>query len=189
MNHTDKAVRPFSVMPLAARVDLQEAAALAQHGVWKPPYPWDVPPPGRNGIWKMGSMVVPVAGYGMQFQVEILNYTVQPGMYFALKAVMFRYDGDSFVQGSGDVVGSIDVNNPQAFNQTNLTTAARVVADFGQIIFNIGSFDHGPIPVPSSLVFKENDRIGMKAYANANVALGPPNRFNGMIVGWEWPMT
>ena len=186
MNNTNPKPQPFSLPPLAPRPDMSRAASLAQQGLWKTPYPWDTPPPQRQPRFIMGS-AIPLK-YGRLNQVEICNYTVQPGNYFVLRAVLVRYDGGNFVQGSGDVVFSIDINNPLTINQTNLTTNARALRDFGQILFNLGSFDHGPVWLPGEPQFEENTRIGVKAYAVQNVALGDPNRFNAWLVGYEWPM-
>lgn len=166
---------------------MQRAAKLAAGGIWTPPYPWDVPPPGHVARHIMGS--IPAPAYGIANQVEIVNYTVPSGMWFVIKGLLIRYDGQNFVPGSGDVIFQVDLNNPNTFSATGGNFGVgRAIPDYGQIPFNLGSFDFGAFRIWGSPIFYSNERIGVKGYTVRNVATGAPNQFSAMLVGWEWSL-
>ena len=170
------------------RANMTSAAQLAARGVYAPPYPWDVPPPGHIARHIMGSAVAPA--YGIANQVEILNYTVPPNMLLVVVGILFRYEpSTSLVPGSGDVVFTWDVDTPTTGIGGQGYTVGRTVPDYGQVLFNLGSFDFGPMPLPNRPIFQPNQRIGMKGYTVANVGTGAPNRLNAMFIGWEWPVS
>ena len=170
------------------KVMMQRAAALAKGGVYTPPYPWDVPPPGHIPRFISGSVVAPA--YGPQNQVELLNYTVPPGMYFVIKAVMIRYDGTNFTPGSGDVVFQMDLDNPNTLGAGGNFSMGRAIPDWGQFLFNIGSFDFGPVHIWGAPILYSNERLGIKGYTVANVGtLTADTRFSAIVDGWEWSLT
>jgi hypothetical protein len=163
---------------------MSRASELVAGGIYHPPYPWDVPPPAHVPRHVMGSAVAPP--YGAANQVEIVNYTVPEGSWFVLKGLLIRYDGANFVQGSGDIVFQLDIDNPQTLGVGGNSALGHAVPDYGQILFNLGSFDFGPIRLWGSPVFYSNQRIGVKGYTVANVATGGRNFFSAWLMGWEW---
>jgi len=166
------------------RDSMSAAAQLVAGGIYKPPYPWDVPPPAHVPRHVMGA--IPAPPFGIANQVEIINYTVPEGMWFVLRGLLVRYDGSNFVQGTGDIVFQLDIDNPQTVGQLGNSALGRAVPDYGQILFNLGSFDQGPFRLWGSPVFYSGQRLGLKGYTVANVATGARNMFSGMFLGWEW---
>jgi len=163
---------------------MSRASELVAGGIYKPPYPWDVPPPAHVPRHVMGS--IPAPAYGSSNQVEIVNYTVPEGSWFVLKGLLVRYDGQNFTQGSGDIVFQLDIDNPQTLGQAGNSALGRAVPDYGQILFNLGDFGFGAIRVWGSPVFYSNQRLGVKGYTVRNVATGAPNYFSAWLMGWEW---
>lgn len=170
------------------RETMQRAAALVKGGVYTPPYPWDVPPPGHIPRHIQGSIVAPA--YGPANQIEILNYTVPAGMMFVIKAMLIRYDGTSFIPGSGDIVFQVDLDNPNTLGQGGNFAMGRAIPDYGQFLFNLGSFDFGPAIVWGDPILYPNERLGIKGYTVANVGTGTRDtRFSAWVMGWEWSLT
>jgi len=177
-----------AVLPIAQT--LQRAAQFAASGKYKAPFPWDTPPPGHVARNPQGSKVVPDVVFATTQQVNqtiVLQYQCPANKFFVVKRILMRYDGDGpFVQGSGDVVFTIDIDNPNVINQGYVISQGRSLPDFGQWLFNVGSFDFGPVDICGDLIINPNETIRVKAYATANVATGGNNRFNAWISGWEW---
>lgn len=173
-----------SVPSIVPNDQMRKAAALTQMSRYTPPYPWDIPPPMHTARHIMGSKVAP--NYGISNQVLILKYQVPSSKRFVVKGIMTRYDGNNFVQGSGDVVFSIDINNPNTYGQGFTQSVGRTLPDYGQILFNLGSFDDGCFPIPGAPIIQPNDVLTIKGYTVQNVATGGDNRLNAMVIGWEW---
>jgi hypothetical protein len=181
------AAQPQAAAIVQMPVDsMRRAATLAAGGVYQPPFPWDVPPPSHIARHIMGS--IPAPNYGIANQVEILNYTVPAGMWFVIKALLIRYDGQNFNQGSGDIVFQVDVDNPQTFGVAGNLSTGRALQDYGKVLWNMGSFENGAVRIWGSPVFYANQRIGIKGYTVQNVATGAPNYFSAWMLGWEWTL-
>jgi hypothetical protein len=173
-------------LTMTPKTAMQNAASLAARGVYAPPYPWDVPPPGHIARHIMGSIAAPA--YGISNQVLITQYRVPANMFLVIAGILFRYDGSGFVSGSGNVVFTMDVDNPTTGVGTGYTVG-HSVPDYGQILFNLGSFDFGVFPLASRPMFQPNNLISMKGYTVAIVGTGAPNQLSAMFVGWEWPVS
>jgi hypothetical protein len=188
MAHNPRPQQQSAAIVQMPREAMQRAAALVKGGVYTPPYPWDTPPPGHVPRHIQSSVVAPA--YGQANQVEILNFQVPAGMFFVIKAMLIRYDGTNFVPGSGDVVFTVDLNNPQTLGQTGNFGMGRAIPDYGQYLFNLGSFDFGPAIIWGSPVLLPNERLGIKGYTVANVGTGTRDtRFSAQVMGWEWSAT
>lgn len=173
---------------MGPRDTMQNAAKLAARGVYAPPYPWEVPPPGHIARHIMGSK--PAPNYGIANQVEMLNYTVPANSYFVAIGILFRYEpSTSLVPGSGDVVFTWDIDTPTTGTGGQGYAAGHSVPDYAQVLWNLGSFDFGPMMLANRPVFSAGQRLGMKAYTVRNVGQGAPNTVNAMLIGWEWPIS
>ena len=149
------------------------------------PYPWVMLPPGGISFFAMGS--VPAPAFGQANQVTLATYTVQDGWEGTLQDVLVIYDDQgaaTFVQGSGDIVWTIDIDNPLG---SPLATS-RFLPNYAQILTQLGSLENGPWPVRGGWRMKQGEVYRVKAYTVANVATGAPNFVHGALLGWVWPM-
>ncbi len=151
----------------------------------KTPYPWVMMPPGGISFFAIGSL--PAPAFGSANQVELCTYTVQDGWEGVLQDVMTIYldqGAASFIQGSGDIVWSIDIDWPLG----NQLGTSRYLPNYAFIKTQLGSFENGPWPVRGGWRMKSGETYRVKAYTVANVATGAPNFVHGALLGWVWPM-
>lgn len=160
-------------------IDIQRGArAVAESERWAWPYPWLFPPFAAVRYSARGSIAAPALGV----QTLVTSYKVPQGMYAVLTSMLFRYDGSGFVDGSGDVLGVLDVNTPIGVPMSS----GRPVPYYGSILTNLGSFAAGPWPVDGGLIFKDEDEIRLKVTLGGAVAVGAPNYVHGVLNGWVW---
>jgi len=149
------------------------------------PYPWVMMPPGGISFFQPGSL--PAPAFGIANQVELVSYTVQDGWEGSLQDVLVEYDdngADTFIQGSGDIIWTIDIDWPLG----NPLGTSRFLPNYAQIKTQLGSWDDGPWPVRGGWRMKSGETYRVKAYTVANVATGNPNFVHGALLGWVWPM-
>jgi hypothetical protein len=133
---------------------------------------------------------VPMPFYGVGNQVQICEYQVQYGWEGLLTGIMFIVTGDggSWIPGSGDVVGTIDVDIPLG----NPLSTGRFVPDYSKIIRPLGSFEK-PWPTPGESIINRGWRMHpgetwrAKVYSLANVATGTPCFVHAALCGIVWP--
>lgn len=149
------------------------------------PYPWVMMPPGGISFFAIGS--VPAPAWGSANQVELCSYTVQDGWEGTLMDVLVEYlDGgaNSFVQGSGDIIWTIDIDTPLG---APLATS-RFLPNYAFLKTQLGSFENGPWPIRGGWRMKQGETYRVKGYTVANVNTGAPAFLHGGLLGWVWPM-
>jgi len=149
------------------------------------PYPWVMMPPGGISFFAIGS--APAPAYGIANQVQLCSYTVQDGWEGVLLDVMDVYlDGGaaSFVQGSGDIVWTIDIDWPLG----NQLGTSRYLPNYSSLLTQLGSFENGPWPVRGGWRMKSGETYRYKVYTVANVVTGAAAFVHGALLGWVWPL-
>ncbi len=115
----------------------------------------------------------------------LLAYQVPSGHQFALTGVMWQFDGapGGFVFGSGDIIWTLDVNNP--LTPSGLAIAGRYIQGFGSELAPIGSYER-PWLFRRPRIFAPSDLIQLKALTTAAI---PQNSgyFNSRFIGYLWP--
>ena len=139
--------------------------------------------PSRNAIdiYVSGSVAAPAP----TVLTVLLAYQVPSGHQFALTGVMWKFEGPAggFVQGSGDIIWTLDVNNP--LTPSALAIAGRYIQGFGSELAEIGSYEK-PWWFSRPRVFAPSDLIQLKVLTTAAI---PQNSgyFNSRFVGSLWP--
>jgi hypothetical protein len=114
----------------------------------------------------------------------LLAYRVPSGHQFALTGVMWRFDPPGgFVAGSGDILWTLDVNNP--LTPSALAIAGRYVQGFGSELAPIGSLEK-PWLFQRPRIFAPSDLIQLKVLTSVAI---PQNSgyFNSRFIGYLWP--
>jgi hypothetical protein len=155
----------------------------ARYDEERAPYPWVMMPPGGISFFAKGSL--PAPAYGTANQIELCSYEVQDNWEGVLLDVMNLYtdNAGTFVQGSGDIVWSIDIDRPLG---SPLQTG-RWLPDYFQIITQLGDLSE-PWPVRGGWRMKQGETYRYKVYTVANVGVGAPNFVHAALLGWTWPM-
>lgn len=158
------------------------ARAVAQDRVDKWPYPWVHMPENGRPFNRVGSVVAPAFGDVNQVAVTGVQYEVPAGYVGVLRGLFWQYVGTGFVNGSGNVVVTVDVNTPLG---TTPATAFNL-PDYSNMVVAIGDANY-PWPVDGGWFLREGDMVRMKAYTVATVGTGAGNYVLGGVQGWVWP--
>ena len=115
----------------------------------------------------------------------LLAYQVPSGHQFALTGVMWNFEGPpgGFVPGSGDIIWTLDVNNP--LTPSALAIAGRYIQGFGAELAPIGSYEK-PWWFSRPRVFAPSDPIQLKVLTTVAIAQNSGN-FNSRFIGYLWP--
>jgi hypothetical protein len=115
----------------------------------------------------------------------LLSYQVPSGHQFALTGVMWNFEGPpgGFVPGSGDIIWTLDVNNP--LTPSALAIAGRYIQGFGSELAPIGSYEK-PWWFSRPRIFAPSDLIQLKGLTTLNIAQNSGN-FNSRFIGYLWP--
>ena len=115
----------------------------------------------------------------------LLAYQVPSGHQFALTGVMWTFEGPAggFVPGSGDIIWTLDVNNP--LTPSALAIAGRYIQGFGAELAPIGSYEK-PWWFSRPRVFAPSDLIQLKVLTTVAIAQNSGN-FNSRLIGYLWP--
>lgn len=143
------------------------------------PFPWDLPPRNSTVVYQPASIAAPAAATTTQ----IVQYQVPDGHFFVLKARMNAFDGQSWVRGSGDILWTTDVDTPIGITAPQ----GEPIQGLQSEAFNVGSFDHGPVPWMGRKVFQPLNIIRVKVLTTNAIAAGAPNYFTSILIGWIWP--
>jgi hypothetical protein len=115
----------------------------------------------------------------------LLAYQVPSGHQFALTGVMWDFEGapGGFVIGSGDIIWTLDVNNP--LTPSALAIAGRYIQGFGAELAPIGSYEK-PWWFSRPRIFAPSDLIQLKVLTTVAI---PQNSgyFNSRFIGYLWP--
>jgi len=143
-------------------------------------YPWVTPPPEAITINRRAT--IPAPAYATQTLVAV--FQVPQAMQAVITSIMCSFDGAGFIQGSGAVTWSIDINRPLGAGGATLGYSP---PDFSIILTQLGSLTMGPWPVPGGIRLSERDTIRFKVTTVAPVGIGSPNLITCMFLGWYWP--
>lgn len=142
-------------------------------------YPWVVPPPAETPVSARGTIAAPA--YGVQALVA--SFQVPQAMEAVITSILCSFDGSGFIQGSGAIVWSIDINRPLGATQQGYSPPY-----FGSIITQLGSLTMGAWAIPGGLRLSERDTIRFKVTTGAPVGIGAPNYITCMLQGWYYPV-
>ena len=142
-------------------------------------YPWIYPPPEAIPINRRGS--IPAPGYGVQTLVT--SFQVPQAMEAVITHIVFLTTDTSFVEGSGTMIGVIDINRPLGAGGAQLGYSP---PDFSQILTTLGTLQI-PWPVPGGIRLSERDTIRFKVTTAAPLGIGAPFFISGFFLGWYWP--
>jgi hypothetical protein len=159
--------------------DLYNNAGNSLANPYNGTYPWVTPPQAATQISRRGTIAAPA--YGVQ--ALITSFQVPQAMEAVITHIICKFDGSGFVQASGAVIWTIDINRPlgaasQGYNPP----------DFGSIITQLGDFLTFPFPVPGGIRLSERDTIRFKVTTANPVGIGAPNYITAMALGWYYPV-
>lgn len=154
------------------------AAAISRQDAW--PYPWVFMPPGGRPFNRRGSLVAPA--YGAGNQAVVTSFEVPAGYQGVLLNLFWQYVGTGFVQGSGTIVTTVDINTPLGV----AALGGYTLPDFANMTLSIGDNTY-PWPVDGGWVLDEGQVVRMKSYTTATVTVGAGNYIHGGLLGWIWP--
>lgn len=133
--------------------------------------------PQARHVHAQGSVVSPAYGGGW-IDVTGAQYEVPEGHFFAVTGLVNLFDGAGLVQGSGNALWRLDVNQPVGI----AATTGHAVGGWAAITMQHGSI-LSPWPVAGAMIFKALDLIRWKVRTVAVVGVGGANWFNCVIQG------
>lgn len=115
----------------------------------------------------------------------LLAYQVPSGHQFALTGVMWGFEGPpgGFVPGSGDIIWTLDVNNP--LTPSALAIAGRYLQGFGAELVPIGSYEI-PWRFSRPRILAPSDLLQLKVLTTVAIAQNS-GYFNSRFIGYLWP--
>lgn len=133
--------------------------------------------PQARHIHAQGSVISPAFG-GAYIDVTGAEYEVPEGHFFAITGLACLFDGAGFIQGSGNILWRLDVNQPVGIT----ATTGHAVRGWDAVTMQHGSI-LGPWPVPGAMIFKALDFIRWKTRTVAVVGVGANNYMNCVVQG------
>lgn len=128
-----------------------------------------------------GSFAAPA--WGLANQIVLCTYQCPIGWEGLLTDVMNLYTGsDTFVEGSGDIVWTIDIDFPLA---AALGTG-RALPGYNAITRGLGDLSE-PWPIRRGWRMKSGETYRYKARTVQNVQVGSPAFVHGSLQGIVWP--
>jgi hypothetical protein len=158
------------------------ARALAADRAAEWPYPWVHMPQNGRAFNRVGSVEAPPYGDANTVVVTGAVYTVPVGYVGVLTGLFWQYVGTGFVNGSGNVIVTIDVNTP--LNTGGVT--AYNLPDYSNMRVALGLPAY-PWSVSGGWMLDDGDTVRVKAYTVATVGVGAPNYVLAGLQGWIWP--
>ena len=149
------------------------------------PYRWLQP--GPDAQYKQPVASIPAPALLNFQQTEVLSLTVPAGFIFVLRAILQTYQtnsGSIFVNGSGDILWTVDVNIPVGIP----TLGGYALPDLSNMAEQRGSFADKPWYLEGCTIFQAYDTLRYKVATNtANIAPGLPNVISCGFFGWFEP--
>lgn len=143
------------------------------------PYFWREPGPNTQYVQRVASIPTPAAAT----QTEVLTLLVPAGFKFILNAIRQNFYTSNapspFVEGSGDILWTIDVDNP--IGSTAISSFG--LPDFTNMADERGS-KLGPWPIDGYTVFDEYQTLRCKVTTTAAIPVGAPNFIVCGLFGW-----
>lgn len=161
-------------MGAAAQDQVRGAYAVLDRDRNEWPYWWVYPRENTQSVPFSQSIPLPVAGV----LTEVMELQVPAGFCFVLRGIRHTYQGAGFVDGSGDLLWTIDVDNPNT---------AVSIAGFGLPYLTNMAEQRGdqarPWPIEGYAVFNEFQTLRYKVISALGVS-GAPNLVTCGLYGW-----
>lgn len=154
-----------------------QAYSATKRTVWGTPIPWIAEP-----VFAQGFVTAPA--YGTANQDIICAYQVPRGYQALLCGLILGYAGAAGPALPGQVVFSVDVDNPAAipvFPQMGYTEK-----DYAAVPFPLGSLSPA-LPWPVELRHEQNETVRVKGRTVSGVATGVGNFLFAALLGFQWP--
>jgi len=170
-------------MPVTEASELEKVlnelqlASSQRKTVWGVPIPWVARP-----VFASGFQIAP--DFGAANRVIVATYQVPRGHTAALCGLVFGYAGSSGPALPGQVLYTVDVNNPNAAPAA--TSPGYTEKDFNAVPFQLGAFVGGPV-WPIEFRYDQGEQVRIKAQTVSTVPVGAGNFVFGALVGFEWP--
>jgi len=153
-----------------------EQLAGSRKTVWGTPIPWTA-----RAVFVDGDQIAPA--FGPTNQVIIATYQVPVKMSALICGVVLGYVGGGGSALPGQVLFTVDVDNPFAVPTPGVGYAEK---DYSLKRQPLGSFVPGD-PWPVEFKHDEGETIRIKAQTVAGVATGAGNFVFGALIGFQWP--
>lgn len=141
--------------------------------VGKYPFQWLFPGPNSRHVFAQGSLLVPATGPAS----VIFNYSVQDGMRFSLRGIVFAFNGSGWAEGTATGL---------SFTLQVLAAGQRNVEGFANILTQLGSLAQ-PYPILGRLEFAPNDQLQVTVQNGGGVTTGPAQTVTAHLVGHQYP--
>ena len=179
-----RAVGPRIVTgPEAVKAVASMAATQDRRDQW--PYPWIFAPPNALRVFRVGSLPSP----NPATQTEVLAYQVPQGFRFWLSAILQAYQGSGWVAGSGDILWTLDKNQPVGV----VPLQGEIIQGFGNIGIGLGAMLNGCVtyvlPLSKPELLLATDILRSKVTTTAAIPVGGTNYFHSIFEGWLEPET
>jgi hypothetical protein len=136
------------------------------------PYQWQFPGPHAKHVLANGTLALPPADASVN---AILTYQVPTGLRFSLRGVVFQFVGTGWIQGSGDLVFSLQVTD----------AGSREVDFLNSVETQLGSVEF-PYPILGPLEFAPESFLTVNVQNNA-VAVTADQFCIAHLVGHTYP--
>ena len=152
--------------------------AALQDTSW--PYAWVVPRAQTQYVQRVASIPAPAPGV----LTEVCEVQVPGALCFIMRGIRHSFSSGIggapvFTDGSGQILWSIDVDNPIG----SIAISGYGLADLTNMADQRGS-QLGPWPIEGYTVFDEYQTIRYKVITTADIAPGAPNFITCGLFGW-----
>jgi len=158
----------------APQDQVRGAYAVAQDDRNEWPYWWIYPRSGTQFKQPCVSIPLPVAGV----LTEVMELQVPAGFCFVLRGIRHTYQGAGFVDGSGDLLWTIDVDDPNG----SVSLSGYGLPDLTNMAEQRGSQSRAWL-IEGFAVFNPFQTLRYKVISNLGVS-GAPNFVTCGLYGW-----
>jgi hypothetical protein len=139
------------------------------------PYWWVYPRIGTQFKQLVESIPTPAAAT----LTEVFEFTIPAGFVFILRGVRQTYQGTGFVDGSGSILWTLDVDTPTS----SVGLDGYSLPDMGAMSDQRGSQNIW-WPIEGFTVFGPYQTLRYKVLTDDTIPVGPPNYITCGIYGW-----
>lgn len=170
--------------------EMQAASALRARA--HAPYWYDEMPPSgvpffvvNNGNSPSGPTAsIASPAYGANNQTVLCSYQCPSNFVAVVKGILTSFDGSGFIQGSGNIIWTLDVDQPLP---AVAGTAGYSFDGYGNLLTTMGNYANGLWRLYPGLRFVDQEIVRLKIQTVAVVGVGAPNFVTGMMAGWIVP--